>query len=555
MSETATMISSRLDERGIPEAQACLTPSSDKTSKIVECDPRPIVPVVFLPGVMGTNLQASDGKPAWTPPNLGGPIEVADAIVTLVKWSSMGAADRQKRLNPKNLSVDNSGPINVGESGLTKEQAQARGWGEVHKDSYHGILAYLQIQLNHPMLRGEPEGDWIKPQQDEKDLNKKLLPTPVLQTSPTRYGGQPSGPSMDDGMLKAFATHQYPVHAVGYNWAQSNGKSAADVFPRIQAICKKYGTDKAIVVTHSMGGIVARGMIALIPESKNCIYGIVHGAQPATGAPVAAKRFRTGAEDFVGKIMFGANDSEWVAVSASSPAALELMPMPDYLDGKPWWLIQDEAGNDVLELPKASAAAELYASTAWYALIPEANEALIDPAGIIKQDNAKSGSNMSVRKSYKRAVDAAFQFQARIAGQYHPNTYALFGDGALTDGSVVTESEQVLQTFGSVRWRGPLPSGTTAADLLAATLISDNHHGEWQVQVRGQTVTLRIQGADQAGDGTVPAPSAVAQQGAKGVQQVFQQGGYEHQFCYNHPWARWATLYGIAQIAQSIPSS
>jgi pimeloyl-ACP methyl ester carboxylesterase len=551
MSETATMISSILDEQGISEAKACLTPSSDKTRKVVECDPRPIVPVVFLPGVMGTNLKASDGKPAWTPPNVGGPMEVANAIVTLVKWSTMGAADRQKRLNPKNLSVDNSGPVNVGESGLTKEQAQARGWSEVHKDSYHGILAYLQVQLNHPMLRGKPEGDWIKPQEDEKDLNKKLLPTPVLQTSPKRYGAQGSGPSMDDGMLKTLATHQYPVHAVGYNWAQSNGKSAAEVFTRIQAICKKYGTDKAIVITHSMGGIVARGMIALIPESKNWIYGIVHGAQPATGAPVAAKRFRTGAEDFVGKIMFGANDAEWAAVSASSPAALELMPMPDYLNGKPWWLIQDEAGNNVLELPKASAAMELYASTEWYALIPDANEALIDPTGIIKQN----GGTSSAREIYKSAVREAKEFQKKILGQYHPFTFALFGDGVLTDSSVVTKSQKALKTFGSVRWRGPLPPGTSESDLLAATLVGDNHHGELQIRVRGQIVTLKLQDADQAGDGTVPAASAAAQVGARGVQQAFQQGGYEHQFCYDHPWARWATLYSVAQIAQSISSS
>jgi hypothetical protein len=33
---------------------------------------------------------------------------------------------------------------------------------------------------------------------------------------------------------------------------------------------------------------------------------------------------------------------------------------------------------------------------------------------------------------------------------------------------------------------------------------------------------------------------------------VFVQGGYEHQFCYDHPWSRWATLYSVAQIARSI---
>ncbi|EIP86463.1 hypothetical protein A33K_17553 [Burkholderia humptydooensis MSMB43] len=34
---------------------------------------------------------------------------------------------------------------------------------------------------------------------------------------------------------------------------------------------------------------------------------------------------------------------------------------------------------------------------------------------------------------------------------------------------------------------------------------------------------------------------------------VFDQGGYEHQFSYNHPWTRWALLYSIVQIAQEAP--
>ncbi len=49
-------------------------------------------------------------------------------------------------------------------------------------------------------------------------------------------------------------------------------------------------------------------------------------------------------------------------------------------------------------------------------------------------------------------------------------------------------------------------------------------------------------------------PHAGAEVGpAQGVQMVFDQGGYVHQESYNHPWARWALLYGVVQIAQDAP--
>ncbi len=39
-----------------------------------------------------------------------------------------------------------------------------------------------------------------------------------------------------------------------------------------------------------MGGIVARALAKLVAGGEDLLYGVVHGAQPATGAPIAAKR-------------------------------------------------------------------------------------------------------------------------------------------------------------------------------------------------------------------------------------------------------------------------
>jgi hypothetical protein len=87
---------------------------------------------------------------------------------------------------------------------------------------------------------------------------------------------------------------------------------------------------------------------------------------------------------------------------------------------------------------------------------------------------------------------------------------------------------------------------------LAAELLNDDHHGTWRILVRRQVVTLTVQGPGEPGYGTVPATSAGAQVGCDGIQLVFKQGGFEHQFCYNHPWSRWAALYAVAQFTQLI---
>ncbi len=51
-----------------------------------------------------------------------------------------------------------------------------------------------------------------------------------------------------------------------------------------------------------------------------------------------------------------------------------------------------------------------------------------------------------------------------------------------------------------------------------------------RIQVCGQVATLKVQGPDEPGDGTVPATSAASQLGGEGVHQVFKQWGFEHQF-------------------------
>jgi hypothetical protein len=80
MCNEETIIPSRIGKNGLTEAEATLTPSSNQADKIISCDPRPAIPVIFLPGVMGTNLKSRKGKSVWSPPNMSDVVDIVGAI-------------------------------------------------------------------------------------------------------------------------------------------------------------------------------------------------------------------------------------------------------------------------------------------------------------------------------------------------------------------------------------------------------------------------------------------------------------------------------------------
>ena len=126
--------------------------------------PNTIVPVIVVPGIMGTNLRAKQkprlgrnedernmvvgaGKPAWRPPN-----GAREGLSAAKQWDTYSPAERQRLLDPSTLEVDDGGPVHIPESGdgylLSEEEVRKRGWGEVHADSYGSLLYALQVRLN-----------------------------------------------------------------------------------------------------------------------------------------------------------------------------------------------------------------------------------------------------------------------------------------------------------------------------------------------------------------------------------------------------------------------
>ena len=618
-------LSGRTDKDGASYAHATLTPASDTRPKELLCDVRPIIPVIFLPGVMGSLLTTKDtGDELFFAPNTDGVLPSIGALGTLIGLWFRGASSREKTFDPSEAAVTPLGPINVGKHHkgdtadqiVDEEEARRRGWGSVHRTSYHPVLAWLEQQLNQPMLLGKPHGAWVDTDPEGEIWTVK----PVLGTDPAEYGAFGKGEAItaDSEAFKHFAKYRYRVYAIGYNWLQSNADSAREVIegsdyydPKtkettrlmgIKEICAENHTGKAIVLTHSMGGLVARMAIAM-HGAADLMHGVFHNVQPATGAPVAAKRFRTGGgnegglNSFINGSLLGRDANEFVAVMANAPGPLELLPTPDYNNGEPWWVFTRLDGEPVMQFPpQGDAYNEIYINPNWYGLLPAPS--LLDPAGIVKARLQREQKASTVLQNFWETMKFVVDNQRKITDVYHPKTFAAYGNGVLkrkstliatTDDSVqhsgsIENGKKLkdLLTWGKVIWKGPLPSDVTEEELRAATLLHDSHTGNIQVNLERRKLTVQFEvqkvnrllaGTDDSnpspheskngivtGDGTVPIFSAEAQARgldprvkgtpALGVQMAFAQGGYDHQFSYNHPWTRWALLYSVVQIAQ-----
>ncbi|MFP3534088.1 hypothetical protein SB763_32555, partial [Burkholderia sp. SIMBA_042] len=69
------------------------------------------------------------------------------------------------QIGPERVEVDRSGKVNIPRYlfSLTNDEAKRRGWGEIHFDSYGGILAELEYALNEPFVEPELPSDAQKP--------------------------------------------------------------------------------------------------------------------------------------------------------------------------------------------------------------------------------------------------------------------------------------------------------------------------------------------------------------------------------------------------------
>jgi len=594
----------RLLKDGSIVAVSMLSPASFVVRAEVWIPPRRVIPVVFLPGIMGSNLKVKPGSEGtvrermeflrnrkipipWRPPN-----GKAEAVKEIRKWKKLDPRMRQALLSDDTTTVDDTGFLAPQVDGMplsnltsmNDEEAYFRGWGTVHWDSYGEFLIYLERELRNlqdPRLFLDPQTPIAT--FDDPMMYAAAEWWPLLHAGDPKKSKAPAAFKITREDLRKLARCWFPVYACGYNWIKSCADSGQHVLDTIEKILEVYTSlgsstgkplfkcEKVILVTHSMGGLVARW--AAKNDTKKRILGVLHSVQPATGAPLAYRRTAAGTEpgDFIqnqfAKIA-GKTQAETTPVMGNSAGALELLPTRQYPKG--WLQIERQRASEsrvktLMALPEQDPYQEIYREkTAWWRMVdPE----LLDPAGRFTKCNQDPWGN-----GYLTFLQKAKRFHDDLGDYYHPNTYVSYAD------------DPAHHSFGTVRWRVVVhPQSTLVRDdeILSGHLDEDpsgearsGHRplavprpetvplgGHWKldmgVVVPNNTPLFgddavhfmaEIQPQDAPGDGTVPWQSGEAPRKASPRERTFALRGYDHQGSYKHDSPKRFTLWAIAKL-------
>jgi pimeloyl-ACP methyl ester carboxylesterase len=352
------------------------------------------------------------------------------------------------------------------------------------------------------------------------------------------------GAPLTDEELKIFAQFHYPVYAFGYNWLKSNEISAQLLQSRIEKIIeywtnKKRECNAVILVTHSMGGLVARACAKNIPQ---LIAGVIHGVMPALGAPVCYRRLACGAEtsspsnDVVENLksekiaeIAGFTIAETTPVLSVAAGPLELLP--NHLYPKPWLFAQSTSieNKAVFSVLSVDNPYTLYADfIKWYGLI---DPAIADPAHKHKG---------SVSQVIVDAIRQAKKFHTEILNDYyHPKTFAFYCN------------DESRLSYGSFRWKISSAHNLSSDSLSTARLTSYIPDGGRKIEIRPDVfVDVMPSMQDVPGDGTVPIQSGAALVGK--IKHVFATDGYSHQDCFSSPDMLSLTQHLIVKLMQEV---
>ena len=586
---------------GWAEYTVHMTETPDTIRHDVTVPPGKVIPVIFLPGVMGSNLRMSKVRQnelkrpdnrAWRPDDLvdksgkvaivtgygmGGWLKNAtpqerqlifDPNETEVEYyhytENKGrfdpegketlAADARHQNVPDDLDpipplISNrasrsNGKGNSRAAGPARIETPAqiarwRGWSEVlFAGAYGEILKNAENYLNNMLVKGKVNPIW----QD-------------VFADPRSFGAA-SGAPIGEADLRRIASCWYPVHAMGYNYMVSNAKSAKVIAERIRGLVKGYQNrgfkcDEVIVVTHSMGGLLGRALLhpsygKLLNDKSVKVLGMYHNVMPTMGAASAYKRMRFGFQEKWGYVasleasVLAIDGRHATAILANTPAPLEMLPGPAY--GEDWLKVVDVSGKTLWSWPREGATAldsiYLQPASAWWRLV---NPLWVNPANVSK----KLGGGL---KNVYMRLEVANKFLHSIERTFHPtNCYASFGASLeqLSFGEIVFRAAEAWIPFAK-KSGDPVPSPETWK------LLTDDGKGMLTVQAGDRKLALYLQKPSAAGDQTVP-----SERSAKHIKgTLFAHGkekgqDYEHQSSYSNQNVLTSMLYSLVQIAKT----
>ncbi|WP_133125849.1 hypothetical protein [Thalassospira marina] len=506
------------------------------------CPKDVVVPVVLIPGIMGSRLQETEGHDViWDPDDkkfmlftygaLGGVnpsrMDLAGFIDHAIedKIVRLSAAERKQLLiGGTSFNKDYLEPMeyskneNISDvsSGFWGSQVE-RNWGSVSWSSYGPILQKLEQQF------------------------PQMLSLGVKQVNPE------------------FNLVEMPVFALGYNWSASNddsGKYAAGKIKKWVEKAKQRANEigaqcpGAVVLTHSMGGLVARSA-AMMHGAASDIFAVLHTVMPTDGAAAAYKRFHFGFEhpefsifspvdgafERAGYVVLGRQGQLVTAILGHMPGGQELLPNKRYKDndGKAQWLkvLNPERNWAVkwmaddepfIELPKSDPYSEIYRRED--RMYRAANPEWLFPEGMEDLPSTKSGFQYFAEVN----EDAELFHDILVSsGDFHEVTYLCYSD------------DRRLKTYDRIDWESEKLLGSWGRDVNEKDVSADRTDDYRREDVifgseedkeisGGLTGTdFKIAPADGAGDMTVPASAGRFVSAVPASRRTGHKNGYMHE--------------------------
>jgi len=386
-------------------------------------------------------------------------------------------------LNVDTTAVDDRGKIKSSKYTLYSDDGnlfpsrEQRHWGDALYLSYGEFLDIFQTSL---------VDDW---QRDIHRITNPEFVEKVETVLPVRgilseLQALSNKTDFTEKELNHFKRFLFPVHVFGYNWLVDNAISAAQLVKYIDKVINTYkyqhghglAVEKVMLVTHSMGGLVAR-YASQVLGAKDKILGIVHGVIPDTGSPAAYRRMKTGAgKEGVPGMVLGGTAEKLMPVLAFAPGPLQLLPSPKY---PPNWLkIEGEESY-----PKTDPFEEIYLrNDVWWRLY--------EP-DILDKDQVTIRKNEKYYTELMRDTVKTFMIDIE-KGKYHPNTYVFYGEEVKSDGFLTWKKEIVKNPY---------------TGQPVSPLYSPEPYGKIVHQPDGERCKYLLTQSDTAGDGTVPVES------------------------------------------------
>lgn len=250
------------------------------------------------------------------------------------------------------------------------------------------------------------------------------------------------------------------AYAIGYDWrlptSTSGGPSTLGA--KLLEIKNRDDIDRMFLITHSMGGLVAR-CLTRSPSMRRLIEGVIHIAQPVDGAVVAYRRFFSGAPysmdgeriDGTMRFLLGDTPEKVAQVLHVIPAALELLPTNDYAltpEERAWfrWQETDAEGRPGQLIERFDDVHEAYVDARW------------PPSAVPRT------APIVVQEALRKGLNAAGKRVKALGRQMHPVTFSVYSTGVETDVALFVAGDGEAKPEVSFELgRHPVGDGTVPA--------------------------------------------------------------------------------------------